>query len=402
MYRQSIKDILLLLGFVCAVFSCALGQNKAIGLEEALQMVRKNHPGLESGKLAQEQQIKLAEAGIMRPPTQITLTGEEFDFASRSGVHAINFQQNFYLPKTADAQRNFYKNSAAVMGKKLALTDLELERQVTEAYYQVLFSKEVLALANESLVLYENFLQVTKVQLETGETGRIPNMAARSKLGQAQLELEHAEERYQIASTLFNQWLRSDITYEVAGQLPLPTNLSNDSISPVNPHLQVGQAQVELSAAAIEMQEAKMLPQVNAGARFQTASGDFPLFGYQIGMNVPLFKKAYKGQVEAAEIGLKVKEKALQESRNKMERTVSELQYRLQHQIHILDYLRNELTPIVMEQSEVNWMAYQEGETGYLEYLDSLEQVVEVKQQYLTALYEFNALRTEMDYWLGR
>jgi outer membrane protein TolC len=70
--------------------------------------------------------------------------------------------------------------------------------------------------------------------------------------------------------------------------------------------------------------------------------------------------------------------------------------------MHILEYLQQDLTPIVNEQSEVNLQAYGEGEIGYLEYLDGLEQVVNVKQQYLSALYKFNALRIELDYWLGK
>ena len=56
--------------------------------------------------------------------------------------------------------------------------------------------------------------------METGETGRIPQLAARSRLGQAQLEQEHAIEKYQIALTLFNQWLQSDTLYDVEGELP--------------------------------------------------------------------------------------------------------------------------------------------------------------------------------------
>jgi cobalt-zinc-cadmium resistance protein CzcA len=131
-------------------------------------------------------------------------------------------------------------------------------------------------------------------------------------------------------------------------------------------------------------------------------SGNFPLFGYQLGVNVPLFKKAYQGRIEAAEVGVKVQEANLKSKEQELERTISELRYRLEHQIHILEYLQQDLTPIVKEQSEVNLKAYGEGEISYLEYLDGLEQVVKVKQQYLTALYKFNALRIELDYWLGK
>lgn len=85
-----------------------------------------------------------------------------------------------------------------------------------------------------------------------------------------------------------------------------------------------------------------------------------------------------------------------------MERIISELQYRLVNQQHILQYLQEDMAPIVNEQSEVNLQAYQEGEISYLEYLDSLEQVIKVKKQYLSALYKFNFSTVELDYWIGK
>lgn len=401
MIVKYIKNKLLLLGCLCMLATLSIGQNPIISLENALQIARENHAGIEGAKLAVTQQNKLAEAGMLKPVSQIYLSGEEFDFNDQTGVHSINFQQNFNLPKVANAHRNLYQTGANVAEKQLALTDRNVKWQVTNAYYQVIITKQELALANENLKLYENFLQVTTAQMEAGETGKIPSLAARSRLGQARLEMEHAEERFQIARTLFNQWLRSDTNYDVEGVFPKPMAISKDSFANDNPHLQVKQAAIELATAQVKLQEAQLLPQINSGLKLQTANNNFPLFGYQFGVNVPLFKKAYRGKIEAAEIGVKVQESALQESRNKIELTTSELRYRLQHQLHVLDYLQKELAPIVEEQSAVNLSAYREGEIGYLEYLDSLEQAVLVKQQLLTAHYEFNALKLELDYWMG-
>jgi cobalt-zinc-cadmium resistance protein CzcA len=230
----------------------------------------------------------------------------------------------------------------------------------------------------------------------------MPQLAARSRLGQALLEQEYAMQQYQVAVTLFNQWLGADTLYDVQGGLPSGPDLPTASLLEANPHLQVIQAQRELAAAAVETEKAQLLPQINSGLKLQSAFGTFPLFGYQAGVNVPIFKKAYHGRIEAAEVGVKVQEAALKTERQQLERTISELRYRLEHQLHILKYLQQDLTPIVNEQSGANLQAYQEGEIGYLEFLDGLEQVVKVKQQYLTALLQFNALQVEMDYWTGR
>lgn len=400
--RQFKIRLLLLLGLVCTIATTSIGQSKSISLDEALSIARKNYAGLERDRLAVDQQNKLAEAGLPPQPTQLYLSGEEFGVNDQSGIHSINVQQNFYLPKAAKAQRAFYKQGAAVAKQQLALTDQELKRQVGQAYYQLLYAKQEQELVAQNVVLYNNFLSVTTAQLETGETGRIPQLAARSRLGQAQLEQEHAIEKYQIASTLFNQWLQSDTLYDVQGELLPGSDFSSDSTVQNNPHLQIIEAQRELAIANVETRKVQLLPQINSGFKLQTASGNFPLFGYQLGVNVPLFKKAYRGRIEAAEVGVKVQEADLKAKEQELERRISELRYRIEHQQHILKYLQQDLTPIVNEQSEVNQSAYGEGEISYLEYLDGLEQVVKVKQQYLTALYKFNAFRVELDYWLGK
>ncbi len=399
--KQFKIQLVLLLGLVCAITTVSFGQTKSISLEDALIIARKNYAGLHRDKFAIDQQNKMAEAGLLIQPTQIYLSGEEFGVNGQSGVHSINIQQNFYLPKVGQTQQAFYKQGATVAEKQMALTDQELKRQVERAYYQLLYAKDKQELVAENLRLYDNFLSVATIQLESGETGRIPQLAARSRLGQAQLEQEHALEEYQIAITIFNQWLQSDTIYEAQGNLTSDDLLAFDSAIEKNPHLQVFEAQRELASAKIESVKVQLLPQINSGFKLQTASGNFPLFGYQIGVNIPLFKKAYQGRIEAAEIGVKVQEADLKTKEQELEREIAELQYRIEHQTHILEYLQQNLTPIVNEQSEVNLKAYAEGEISYLEYLDGLEQVVKVKQQYLTALYKFNVLSVELNYWLG-
>ena len=134
-----IKILLLLLLF-CTVTTLSIGQSKTIDLEEALSIARKNYAGLERDRLAVDQQNKLAETRLPFQPTQLFLSGEEFGTNNQSGIHSINIQQNFYLPKASKVQQAFYRQGATVAEKQLALTEHELKRQVEQAYYQLLYA----------------------------------------------------------------------------------------------------------------------------------------------------------------------------------------------------------------------------------------------------------------------
>ena len=401
--RQFKKRIGLLLTLVFIVTVWSIGQIVTTDLQEALRIARNNHIGLERDRLAVEQQNKLVAAGLPQLPAQLYISGEEFGTNSQTGVHSINLNQNFYLPKVSKVQRAFNKSGAALAEKQVALTENELKRHVGEAYYKLLYAKREQELAAENVALYTHFLNVTTVQLESGETGRIPQLAARTHLGQSLLEQEHASEKHQIALTLFNQWLGSDTAYDAKGDLLYDAkgDLSFDNSVQNNTGLQIIKARQDLAKANIEVEKAQLLPQINSGFKLQTANGNFPLFGYQIGVNVPLFKKAYNGRIEAAEVGVKVQEADLRSKEQELERIISELRYRMNHQQHILQYLQQDLTPIVNEQSEINLRAYREGEISFLEYLDSLKQVVKVKEQHSAALFKYVVLNVELAYWLG-
>lgn len=378
----------------------SFGQSPTIGLEAALEMAKAKYAGLERAKLFAAQQAELIDVGLAAQRTQLFFSGEEFNFAGQSGVQALNIQQNFYLPKANRAQQSYNAQNALLAERELDLTAQELTRQVQHAYYQLQYTRQQKVLAKEDVQLYEDFLGVTTAQLTSGETGKVPQLAARSRLAKVRLELEHANEQYEIAFTLFNKWLQSDTLYDVATDLSLDPATPDTSLQN-NPHLQIMQARKELAEAKVETQQAQLLPQINSGLRLQSAFGNFPLLGYQLGVNVPLFRKTYNKRIDAAKVNVKVQEAAIAEKRQNLDRTISELNYRIVHQRSILDYINRELRPVLEEQQEASLQTYREGALGYLAYLDSLEQIMDMKRQYLNALYQLNALRVELTYWLG-
>ena len=157
---------------ICTMSLSVFGQNRAISLEEALNIARNNYAGLERDRLTIDQYNKLASTGLPVQPTQLYISGEEFGSNGQTGVHSLNVFQNFYLPKVSKAQRDYYRQGAVVAEKQLQLTDWELKRQVEQAFYQLQYVNEALVLVAENVSLYDDFLTVTTAQLKTGETGR--------------------------------------------------------------------------------------------------------------------------------------------------------------------------------------------------------------------------------------
>ncbi len=400
--KSSISRVLLFLLILAGSSSDLFAQPVPISLEEALTLARDHYAGIERDQLSVQQQRELAASGYIPQPTQIYFSGDEFLPGSQWGVQALNLQQNFYLPKVSKVQRKYYERGAFVAEKQLSLTEQQVIRDVTLAYQRVQYAIEALDLATENSALYQSFLELATALLASGETGKIPQMSARTRLGQARLEERHAEEQYQIALDQLNQWLPPGNRYEVEGTLSANPEPRVDTSLQGSPHLEIIRAREELARAQVATQEAKLLPQINSRLSLQDAFGTFPLFGYQIGVNVPLFRKSYDQRIEAAKVGVEIQKASLKNERQDIRRVTAELVARIAHQREVLEYLQQELQPLVEEQGATSLAAFREGETTYLEYLDSLEQIIRVKEQVLEGIYDLNALQVALNYWLGQ
>ena len=138
---------ILLLGLICSVTTLSIGQSTTINLQEALNIARENYAGLKRDRLVIDQFSKLSETGVPLQPTQIYLSGEEFGANNQTGIHSLNIQQNFNLPKVSRTQKSYYKQGVSVAERQMALTDIELKRNVEMAYYELVYAKQ-----NESIV----------------------------------------------------------------------------------------------------------------------------------------------------------------------------------------------------------------------------------------------------------
>jgi cobalt-zinc-cadmium resistance protein CzcA len=398
-----IKYILgiLTVGLLCCLAGSSSAQIQTISLDDAIVLALESHAGLQRDQFRIDQQYKLAEAGTTHDPMELYFSGEEFGPGNNSGIHSFNVYQNFNLPKAGRLQEAYYLKGASLAEKRMDLTDRDIRRQVSEAYYQLLFARGNYVLQDTIVILYDNFLSVATAQLETGETGKLPQLAARSHRGQAELSRQMAYEDYQAAFVIFNSWLPGEEDFDAEGQLAAPEGITSALAASDNPHLQLILAETELATAKMATEKTQLLPQINSGVKWQTASGTFPLFGYQLGLNIPLIRKSYNKRIQAAEIEIDVLEAQFETEEQALERKVDELLSRFTNQQSMLKYIQDELLPIAREQARTNLIAYQEGAVNYLEYLDGLEQAVQVKLQYLASLFKLQLVQVELTYWLG-
>ena len=387
----------------CLFMAYALGssaqQYTPISVDKAIELAMRQDPSMLLADLKVSQNDILSTAGVPNQPAQIFLSGDEFNFAGISGVQSLNIQQTFNMPKVSKSYKNYYKAQMAKSSQLKALTRKDIIRNVELAYYRLVITKKELALSKDTEKIYDAFYGRSKEAYEGGESNKAPLLSAQTMLKKARLNLDHASHELEIALEIFNMWLGDGTNYDAV--LGEDLNLENSGLNKAtaNPHLSLYQYEREIIQQNIAMKESKLLPQLNTGLKLQSVNGDLLYFGYQIGVNVPLFRGAYNRQIEAAKVGLNIVETERVIKEREINRKAVKLNGHLNHLVEKIEFYDAELLPSVNEQVTLLEEAYRQGEGSYVEYMLSIENLNNLKVERLKMVEEFYINSAELKFW---
>jgi len=150
------------------------------------------------------------------------------------------------------------------------------------------------------------------------------------------------------------------------------------------------------------LEKSKFLPDLSAGYFNQQIEGVKNFSGFQLGIKVPLFFWSQKGKTQAAKKNSEIAIMNLKQS--KLEVSTS-LQTNLQDYKKYkasLSYYEEKGLKLAEKLFSAANKAYKEGEVDYIAYVVSLEQVVQIKKNYLEKLNLYNQTLIKINYLTGK
>ncbi|MCO6480948.1 MAG: TolC family protein [Phaeodactylibacter sp.] len=399
--QRFLARIFLLALSVVPVFAAA--QAIPLTLEQAFEVASRNYPLLQRDRQFIEQQNTLIRAAASRPYTRVFISGDEVDPNSARGIHSLGVLQDLNWPGAKGRRQEAARQEALLGNARLELSHLALRREVAHAYYQALYIRSLQELRRQQVGLFTDLVELAQLRFELGETGKIPVLSAEGKQKEATLAQLQANEDYEIALAIFNNWMYSDTAYEVAGRsLPEPAGYLNWYVNSGHPQLLYQQQQVNLAEAQVAVEQNKLLPQIRTAGLLQMVDGDSPFFGYQLGLNIPLGQGPIRARIEGAEMQTEIYRTELEAARKELENERRRLISELEKEQMSLDYIRQAMLPLAQEQIDASRKAYAQGAVEYQDYLRNLEQALETRFQYLQALKRYHRLRLELEFLSGR
>nr|WP_299415435.1 CusA/CzcA family heavy metal efflux RND transporter [uncultured Emticicia sp.] len=409
--KVSAKTAIIAFGFL---FSSLISNAQSVlSLQQAIDFGTKNNSLVQANELDILKQNQLKPTAKEMPKTNInTMLGQ---YNTRSFDQNYSISQGF-SPFQFQAKKALIDGNIKNSELKLLATKHDIAFQIRQSWNTILY----LTAINQILIKQDEYLlqfvKAATVKLKTGESSLLEKTTAETRQqGLIQLRKQNESlilsEKIKLKSILN---LKSDFSILENHFLPSVSILSDTVFINQNPILQIALQQIAIAEASKNLEKAITKPDFSIGYFLQSLTGNqqvndktvfyntVPRFqGINLGISIPISNKANKARLQASETEILLQEKKAEYLKNQLN---SELLQQIQEQKtnqSLVDYYVQTALPNAEIISKNATKAYQNGEVGYVEYLQSLETILNIQQNYLQAINTFNRSVINIQYLLN-
>ena len=375
-----------------------------INLNEALAAATKNNPLIKVGTLDIGYQQQLKKTVKDYGKTNFNFTFGQFQ--SRAFDNNLTIIQNIPNPAYFRSLIKLSESNIKSSELQLKVYQNELSANTKTSYYQLTFWSEEIRLLKDLLAIYENVLKASAMRYKTGETNALENYNAESKVNEIKAQIKSAEEDYRIELNRLKVFTADSTLSAIADTLLtekiFQVNPDGNSIS-ANPTLSFIRQQIDIAEKEKGVEQSRLKPDFNVGyfnqslIGYQTVNGQDKYYGVghrfqgvELGISIPIFARAQKEKVRAAEVNRAKKEAELTNYQYNVKGELTKLFGELQKQRVQINYYRTTALPQADRIISQAQKAFTAGEIGYYELTQSLNNAVVVKQEFIKILNQYN------------
>jgi cobalt-zinc-cadmium efflux system outer membrane protein len=374
--------------------------------EAAVQLALGQNPEvIAAQKVWEAARARITQARAL-PDPELALEYEELPGVTRTGDFG---ERSFGATQTIEFPLKWWRRSQAAsqaaQATRLAVLEmskLDIRTRVKVAYDRVLFAQKRLDYILQDLQLAQNFLQKAQLRLEAGDVPQLEVLRAEVEAGRAANRLAEARNALSMAKAELNTLLArpSRAPLEMSGDLDYqPIILEMDKLQLLalerRPDFLGADWAVESSLSAQGTARAALLPDLNVGLFRQTIRGaagegnfwrvglalDFPLWGAAQQRGELAEAKAVAGQAFAEKNSI----------RNQMVLEIESAFLDVQTAEKKVLLFQERILREAERSFEVASRSYAEGKATYLELLDAQKTLIEVREEYAAALFDYRS-----------
>lgn len=411
----SLRTLLLLPFFV--LFGQNIDAQQVLTAEEAVAIALKNNPKMQSQQLQLKSAESLKKSVYALPSTGFNLQYGQFN--SIKNDLGIQIDQNIPLPAYFSAKSRHY--NAQIKGSQLMqeIKANDIRAEVLQLYAELQYLSVVRSQLLSIDSLYSDFIKVSKLRYNTGETNLLEKTTAEAKRGQFTLLIKQNETEYASTYNLLKNLMnvKEDfLTVTTNVYEPLSIALIVDtSMVNANPALSYLDQLAVIAGAEKEVEKKSLLPEFSVGYFNQSITGtqnidgkdvffgrDKRFQGVNVGFSIPLVFSANAAKINALNYQMLALEQEAREGRNLLRtQLLNEVRISRQRLERYNFYretgLTNATTILNTAQS-----AFRHGEIAYIEYLQALQSAADIRLSYLESVKELNQSIINIHYMINK
>lgn len=391
-----------------------LSQTRKVSLQECINMALEKNPQMQVANKSVERAKALQGTAWEIDKTELSLSQDPTSGGSPD--NALSLSQSIEFPTYYIARHKQLKAETQAERSKAAVVRLSLENDVKAAYYQAVYQAERLRVLESQDSLLAQYRTLAEKRYKAGETRQLELLSAERLQRENKMEVLAAHNELETAQLLLSRLVGSVETVEPKEDSLFPLDWKQASYNySQTPDGQYSADRLKASEQAVRVAKNGFAPSLSLSLRNQLVisswnpydqdrsrfdGGNF--MGFEVGVGIPLFYGATRAKVKAARkeremIALEIKE----QEQLRQQEYLSALS-RMNAAYVRYTYYNEEGRERSDKMAEQGLLEYSQGEISYLEYMNVLQESIDLRLKRASALNDYNQCVLVMEKLCGR
>lgn len=370
-----------------------------ISLDDAIQIAIQNNAGLKAAELKIDQNEALKKTSFDPGRTMIYYQTEENNTAvENDGVNSIGLQQSLQFPTVYLNQARVNRQNVVLSRYNYDLEQMALKRNVSQTYYYILYHQNRLRLFSYLDSLFARFASAADFRFQAGESNLLEKVTAEAKAQEIRYKLQQVRQDIEFYHTQLKGLMQIQDEFMIADDSLYQLDYELKFNMMTHPGQRFYQSLIERNQAELGVARNQLLPGLYGQYYRQEVNGETGYFGYQVGLNIPVWFFPQAARIQSARIDTEIASQQQQNFQQRITARQNQLQSLRLKFLGALEYYKNQGLQMADDLERVAQRSYQEGETGYLQYIQGLEQSMNIRMSYLESLNQYNQIIIELEY----
>lgn len=391
-----------------------LSQTRKVSLQECINMALEKNPQMQVANKSVERAKALQGTAWEIDKTELSLSQDPTSGGSPD--NALSLSQSIEFPTYYIARHKQLKAETQAERSKAAVVRLSLENDVKAAYYQAVYQAEKLRVLESQDSLLAQYRTLAEKRYKAGETRQLELLSAERLQRENKMEVLAAHNELETVQLLLSRLVGSVETVEPKEDSLLPLDWKQASYNySQTPDGQYSADRLKVSEQAVRVAKNGFAPSLSLSLRNQLVisswnpydqdrsrfdGGNF--MGFEVGVGIPLFYGATRAKLKAARkeremIALEIKE----QEQLRQQEYLSALS-RMNAAYVRYTYYNEEGRERSDKMAEQGLLEYSQGEISYLEYMNVLQESIDLRLKRASALNDYNQCVLVMEKLCGR